>query len=406
MVKKYLALILALVMISVSAITANATVELTEIDAPYGIQYSIYNDGVAERISISCLFTDDYAAMSGMSNEESQQKYGFINASTYVQIDYRIDGGDWQSNPDWGTIPTSAVYGGNVPAGDTVRTFDLLYLINETDIKNAGALAIKDDKGKTVFDLDNHTLEFRMRTTMTYTDRITQVVPSEWSDIIKVERDHDAGKAPEELEAPKIYNAQVAYMDDDMPYLAFDLKTPESIKEAEAWLSTQEPTYVTLLIELDRGDGAWESVNLSVSEGHYVNETKAIYLSASDLEDVSEMKIRTRYVAYLKDKTLYSDYSDVLEYSVPRWVEGKGIMHAKCKVCGICHPIFGQCMFVIGGILLLVAVIAAVPVKMKVDRINAKKAAEEEEKQRKLEEERKAYDKAKKDKKNKNKKNK
>ena len=118
------------------------------------------------------------------------------------------------------------------------------------------------------------------------------------------------------------------------------------------------------------------------------------------------MKIRTRYVAYLKDKTLYSDYSDVLEYSVPRWVEGKGIMHAKCKVCGICHPIFGQCMFVIGGILLLVAVIAAVPVKMKVDRINAKKAAEEEEKQRKLEEERKAYDKAKKDKKNKNKKNK
>ncbi len=404
MVKKYLALILALVVISVSAITANAAVELTEIDAPYGIVYKVYDDSVAERISISCLFTDEYAAMTGMSNEESLQKYGFINATTYVQIDYRIDGGEWQANEDWETIPNSAYYGGNVPAGDTVRTFDLLYLINESDIKNAGALAVKDDKGRNVFDLENHTLEFRVRTSMTYTVRQAQIITSEWSETIKVERNKDFGKAPTELETPKVYNAAVAYLENDMPYLAFDIKTPESIKKAEAWLSTQEPTYVTLLVEIDKGDGTWESTNFSVSEGHYVNETKAIYLDTTDVEDVSDMRVRVRYVAYLKDKTLYSDYSDVLEYSVPRWVEGKGIMHAKCKVCGICRPIFGQCMFIIGGISLLVAVVVAVPVKMNFDKKKAKKAAEEEERQRKLEEERRAYDKAKKDKKNKNKK--
>ncbi len=404
MVKKYLALILALVVISVSAITANAAVELTEIDAPYGIVYKVYDDSVAERISISCLFTDEYAAMTGMSNEESLQKYGFINATTYVQIDYRIDGGEWQANEDWETIPNSAYYGGNVPAGDTVRTFDLLYLINESDIKNAGALAVKDDKGRNVFDLENHTLEFRVRTSMTYTVRQAQIITSEWSETIKVERNKDFGKAPTELETPKVYNAAVAYLENDMPYLAFDIKTPESIKKAEAWLSTQEPTYVTLLVEIDKGDGTWESTNFSVSEGHYVNETKAIYLDTIDVEDVSDMRVRVRYVAYLKDKTLYSDYSDVLEYSVPRWVEGKGIMHAKCKVCGICRPIFGQCMFIIGGIALLVAVVVAVPVKMNLDKKKAKKAAEEEERQRKLEEERRAYDKAKKDKKNKNKK--
>ncbi len=404
MVKKYLALILTLVVVSVSAITANATVELTEIDAPYGIVYKVYDDSVAERVSISCMFTDEYAAMTGMSNEESQQKYGFINATTYVQIDYRIDGGEWQADEVWETTPNAARYGGNVPAGDTVRTFDLLYLINESDIKNVGALAKKDKDGRNVFDLDNHTLEFRMRTSMTYTVRAAQVITSEWSEIIKVERNKDFGKAPTELEAPKIYNAQVSYHENEMPYLAFDVKTPESIKKAEAWLSTQEPTYISMLVEIDRGNGTWESANVSVSSSHYANETKAIYLDAVDVDDVSEMKIRVRYVAYLKDKTLYSDYSDVLEYSVPRWVEGKGIMHAKCKVCGVCYPIFGKCMFVIGGIILLVAIIAAVPVKMKVDKVNAKKAAEEEERQRKLEEERKAYDKAKKDKKNKNKK--
>ena len=404
MVKKYLALIMALIVISVSAVTANASVELTEIDAPYGIMYKVYDDSVAERVSISCMFTDDYAAMTGMSNEESQQKYGFINASTYVQIDYRIDGGEWHADEIWETTPTAAEYGGNVPSGDTVRSFDLLYLINESDITNAGALAKKDKDGKTVFDLDNHTLEFRMRTSMTYTDRIIQVITSEWSEIVKVERNKDFGKAPTELEAPKIYNAQVAYHENEMPYLAFDMKTPESIKEAEVWLSTQEPTYISMLIEIDRGNGTWENANLSVSSSHYANETKGIYLDAADVDDVSTMKVRVRYVAYLKDKTLYSDYSDVLEFSVPRWVEGKGIMHAKCKVCGICYPIAGQCMFVIGGIVLFVAIIVAVPVKMKVDKVKAKKAAEEEERQRKLEEERKAYDKAKKDNKNKNKK--
>ncbi len=404
MVKKYLALILALVVISLSAITANATVELTEIDAPYGIVYKVYDDTVAERVSISCMFTDEYAAMTGMSNEESQQKYGYINASTYVQIDYRIDGGEWHADEIWETTPNAAQYGGNVPSGDTVRTFDLLYLINESDIKNAGALAKKDKDGRNVFDLDNHTLEFRMRTSMTYTVRAAQIITSEWSEIVKVERNKDFGKAPAELEAPEIYNAHIAYHENEMPYLAFAVKTPESIKKAEAWLSTQEPTYISMLVDIDRGNGTWESANFSVSSSHYANETKAVYLDAADVEDVSEMKIRVRYVAYLKDKTLYSDYSDVLEFSVPRWVEGKGIMHAKCKVCGICYPIFGQCMFVIGGILLLVAIVAAVPVKMKIDKVNAKKAAEEEERQRKLAEERKAYDKAKKDKKNKNKK--
>ncbi len=404
MVKKYLALIMVLIVISVSAVTANASVELTEIDAPYGIMYKVYDDSVAERVSISCMFTDDYAAMTGMSNEECMQKYGFTDASTYVQIDYRIDGGEWHYDTIWETTPTAAEYGGNVPSGDTVRSFDLLYLINESDITNAGVLAKKDKDGKTVFDLDNHTLEFRMRTSMTYTDRIIQVITSEWSEIVKVERNKDFGKAPTELEAPKIYNAQVAYHENEMPYLAFDMKTPESIKEAEVWLSTQEPTYISMLIEIDRGSGTWENANLSVSSSHYANETKGIYLDAADVDDVSTMKVRVRYVAYLKDKTLYSDYSDVLEFSVPRWVEGKGIMHAKCKVCGICYPIAGQCMFVIGGIVLFVAIIVAVPVKMKVDKVKAKKAAEEEERQRKLEEERKAYDKAKKDNKNKNKK--
>lgn len=402
--KRLTAFALALVMVALSAFCASAAIELSSIDAPYGIKYKVYNDTVAERVSVSCQFTDAYAALTGMTDEESAQRYNITDIYTYIQIDYRVDGGEWHKTDLWETTPDAPDYGGQVPNGDTVRVFDLLYLINERDIKNAGALVKINDKGQKTFDLDNHTLEFRMRTSMGYTSNIPQVMNSEWSEIIKVERNADFGKAPTELEAPKASNPQIGYLDDEMPCLLFDVMTPESIKEAEAWLSTQEPTYISLNVEIDRGTGSWESTSFASSTSHYANETKKIYLNSADVEDVSRMRIRLNYVAYLSDKTLYSEYSDVLEFDVPRWVEGKGITHAKCKVCGICRPVFGKCMFVIGGIILLVAVIAAVSVKMAVDRKLAAKAAAEEEKQRRLEEERKAYDKLKQEKKNKNKK--
>ena len=406
MIKRLVSLTLAVVLVVMSAFCASAAMELTSIDAPYGIKYKVYNDTVSERVSVSCQFTDAYAALSGMTSEESAERYGITDIYTYIQIDYRVDGGAWHSTDLWETTPNASEYGGQVPKGDTTRVFDLLYLVNESAVKNAGALAVKNSRGQTVFDLDNHTLEFRMRTSMGYTSNIPQVMNSEWSEVIKVERNADFGKAPTELEAPQISNPQIAYLDNEMPYLTFDVKTPESIKEAEAWFSTQQPTYISLLVEIDRGEGSWESANLAISTSHYANETKGIYLNATDVEDVAKMRVRARYLAYAEDGTIYSEYSEVIEFDVPRWVEGKGIMHAKCKVCGICRPIFGKCMFVLGGIMLLVLVIAAIPTKMAIDKKLAAKAAEEEERQRKLEEERKAYNKLKQEKKNKSKKSK
>ncbi len=404
MIKRCFALLIVLIVAAMSVTVASAAVEL-EIDTPYGIIYKVSGENnSSERVSISCIFSDEFAALTSADNEENMTKYGIINATAYVQVDYCIDGGDWHEEQVWGTTPTEAPYVGNVTPGDTVKHLDLLYLLNDYDIENAGALAVKDENGRYVFDLDNHTLEFKLRIALLYTkDGRMQVTTSEWSEAIKVERDKDFGEAPTELDVPIVNAPVVAYQENQMPYLTFFVRTPESIKEAEAWLFTQEPATVSLQIEIDKGDGSWQSVNYS-SNGNYVNETKAIYLDVPDVADASTMKVRAMYVAYLKDKTLTSDYSEVLEFSVPRWEEGKGIMHAKCQFCGICRPIFGKCMFVVGGIVLLVAVIAAVPVKMMIDRAKVKKAEAEKERQRKIKEEREAYDKLKKDKKNKNKK--
>lgn len=408
--KRSLFVLFVIILLAVSALPAAAVVELTSIEAPYGIMYKVYNDSVAERVSVSCLFTDNYAAISSMTNEESMEKYGISNINTYIQIDYRIDGGEWQADELWNTTPTASEQGGQVPKGDTVRTFDLLYLMNESTREKISDIVKTNEKGQYVFDLDNHTLEFRMRTSMLYTGNdVNQVETSEWTEVITVKRDADFGKAPSELEAPKLYNPRIEYREEDeMPYLAFDVKTPESIKEAEAWLSTQMPTYISLNVEIAKGDGAWESAQFSGEGGHYSNETKTVYLTAVDVDDVSKMKIRAQYGTYIETEngtqSLDSEYSDEMEFDVPRWSEGKGIVHARCKICAICHPIFGQCMFVLGGIILVVLVVAAVPLKMYLDNVKKKKAAEEAEKKRRLEEERKAYDSKKQEKKQKNKK--
>ncbi len=409
MMKRALSVLFVIILLAVSVLPAGAVVDLTSIEAPYGIVYKVYNDTVAERVSVSCLFEDNYAAISSMTNEESMAKYGISNINTYIQIDYRIDGGEWQADDVWGTTPTASEHGGQVAKGETVRTFDLLYLTNESTRNKVGDIVKTNEKGQYVFDLDNHTLEFRMRTSMLYTrNNVDQVMTSAWTDTVKVEREVDFGKAPSELEAPKVYNPRIEYREDEMPYLAFDIKTPESIKEAEAWLSTQMPTYISLNVEIAKGDGAWETAQFSGEGNHYSNETKTVYLTAVDVDDVSKMKIRAQYGTYIETENgtqpLNSDYSDVLEFDVPRWAEGKGIVHARCKICAICHPIFGQCMFVLGGIILVVLAVAAVPLKMHLDNVKKKKAAEEAEKKRRLEEERKAYDSKKQEKKQKNKK--
>ena len=93
-----------------------------------------------------------------------------------------------------------------------------------------------------------------------------------------------------------------------------------------------------------------------------------------------------------------------MSFKVPRWTEETGVTHPRCKVCGFCHPIFGICMFIWLGILLVVGLIAGIILKIKLDKRSAQKAQEEEERQKKIAAEQEARRKLKEEKKQKNKK--
>lgn len=396
--KKFSALIITFILmlcLCFPCFAAFGTIE--HVDAPYSIKYSVYNDGNNERVIVSCLLTDELARLTANPGNGITQAYG------YIQADYRIDGGEWQYTTDWDTQPDICDYGISISSGATVTSFDIMYLTNQTAVDNAGVLVKTLESGERVFDLENHSLEIRLRASVGYISTGSYITHSDWTEVIKIER-KDAPELPTEFEAPEISNLQVHYTDEEAPYFTFDVKTPESMKEAQSMYLAYVPSGFQLKCYVDYGDG-WTDTSMSSSGGFFSNETKTVRFTSSTFDDEKTFKFKLSYLIYdSDDNAIYSEESEVLKDVAPRWKEGKGVMHAKCTTCGICKPIFGKCMFIVFGIVAVVLVVAAIIAKIQLDKVRAKKAEAEAERQRKIEEDKAAYNARKQANKEKNKK--
>ena len=411
--KRITALLLALAVIAASALTfsASAAIKLDQLETPTGIRYKVYDDGYCERVNVSCVFSDRFTNLTLYSEEERKEKYEMERIDPYLQLDYRIDGGDWQYSSLWDSNVGVPRFCQALLAGDCVRTIELFYLNSIENRELAGSLCKRDSKktadgsDRYVFDFENHALYFRVRLAMNYyVGKESRIITSEWSEVVTVRRDVDFGKAPTELEKPILRDAQVKYdQDTEMPYLAVRFDTPESIKTAEAWLTTQKQSQLAADALLKIG-AEERDVTLSTQIGYASDEEKYIYLDPSDVDDAHTMTLKVRYLAYIDDDPLYSPYSDEVRFDVPRWTEETGVTHPKCKVCGFCRPIFGVCLFIWLGILLVVGLIGGILLKMKLDKIAVQKAQAEEERQKKIAAEQEARRKLKEEKKQKNKK--
>ena len=404
-------LVLAVAAANAFVFTASAEIKLDQLDTPHDIMFKVYDDGYCERVNVSCVFSDRFTNFTLYSEEERQEKYGMENIMPYLQLDYRIDSGEWQYSSLWDSNLTAPSFYRELYAGDCVRSLELFYLNDAMNRELAGSLCKLDGKkaadgnNRYVFDFENHSLYFRVRLAVNYyVGKDSRIVTSEWSDVFTVRRDAEFGKAPTELEKPILRDAQVKYdKTTEMPYLTLRFDTPESIKKTEAWLMTQNQSQIAVDAVLKVGSEEKE-VTPSTQIGYASDEEKTILLDASDCDDAHTMKLKIRYQAYINDQQLNSPYSDEVSFEVPRWTEKTGVTHPKCKVCGFCRPIFGLCMFIWLGILLVVGLIVGILLKMKLDKIAAQKALAEEERQRKIAAEQEARRKLKEEKKQRNKK--
>lgn len=396
--KKFLCAVITLLVLFTAAFPCSAYGTVESVDAPYDIKYSVYDDGNNERVIISCLLTDKLAELTAKPADGISQVYG------YIQADYRIDGGEWHHTAQWDTQPDSCDYVATVLSGATVLSFDLLYLTNQKAVDNAGELVKTLENGKKVFDLDNHSLEFRLRACVGYISTGSFITHSGWTETVKVERKEKPELPVTGFEAPLVSNLEIHYTDETAPYLTFDVKTPESMKQAQSEYLAYKPSSFQLKCFVDYGEG-WMEASMSSSGSFFSNETKTVRFDSSVFDDEKKVKIKLSYLIYdSNDNPIYSAESDVLEAVAPRWKEGKGALHAKCTTCGICRPIFGQCMFIVFGIAAVVLVIAAVIAKMQLDKKRAEKAQAEEERQRKIQADKEKYNALKQAKKEKNKK--
>ncbi len=396
--KKVLCLIITALVLFTAAVPCLALGTVETVDAPYSIKYSVYDDGNNERVIISCLLTDELAALTANPGGGISQVYG------YVQADYRIDGGEWHHTAQWDTQPDSCDYVATVLSGATVLSFDLLYLTNQKAVDNAGALVKTLENGSKVFDLDNHSLEFRLRACVGYISTGSFITHSEWTETVKVERKEKPELPVTGFEAPIISNLEMHVDDETAPYFTFDVKTPEKMKEIQSQYLAYKPSSFQLKCYVDYGEG-WTDTSMSSTGGFFSNETKTVRFDSSVFDDEKNVKIKLSYLIYDRnDNPVYSADSEVLKAVAPRWEEGKGVLHAKCTACGICKPIFGQCMFIVFGIAAVVLVIAAVILKIQLDKARAKKAQAEEERQRKIQADKEKYNALKQAKKEKNKK--
>lgn len=354
--------LLAALICSACLLPAAAVKEL-EINAPTKVYYRIYEDELGERITVSSVLTEKLSLLTALDEETLKESYGVSMLLPYVQVDAKIDGGEWLSLDGWDETPDVAGFSSAFSAGDAFRNVDIFMLSLETGRKAAGKLSVKKD-GKYVFDLEKHTLEIRSRV-IAYAGASDAVVFSPWTEPVKVTRGNKLPEFGKKLPKPDVSDVKVDYVStSEMPFLSFKVRADESFREAAALLSINEKKYVTLECEASYGDGVYEPVNLASDSSAVALDDKIIYFNDYQLEDAFLMSVRVRYVVYLdSSETITSEWSEVRHADIPRWKEGKGIMHAKCKVCGVCYPILGLCDFVWLAILLAIAGVAAVAVK-------------------------------------------
>lgn len=378
-------------------------------NVPTDIYYEINKDnsGRVKNVYVWLTQPDDVVDMftewNYLGRDEFEKKYGCTIEAHYIQIDSKVDDGDWHYVSEWDideypqeNQPYDLMIRQKIVASEEQKTYRegaaLIDPFYGQDDESAGYLKpliyTKDDKW--YLDLNNHSLTLRMRYIIRYTNwnmsddgsSGDSIVLSDWSKEITIGKNSTQKELvyPKSIEAPVISKLSfVESVEDENGYSESTWKVyvdfPKSNGDAQKYYSIEKDITDPLCAvmqyrvktngkwsewkDTDWGNPSWLFSGWKTFVTEEVSKDDSIEFRAYLRNDAEEGKDSPF------TKSLFSNAGDARTEKSDDGIT-KTATKSKCKLCGIC-PIqpLGICLFVWIAIILILILIIIIIAKRK-----------------------------------------
>ena len=389
-------------------------------NVPTDVYYEINKDdsGRVENVYVWLTQPEDvidmFAEWNYLGRDEFEKTYGCTIERCYIQVDCKVDDGDWHYVSEWdkdeypqANQPYDLMIRQVIVASEDQKTYrEGCALIDPwygQDDENAGYLKpLVFSKGdKWYLDFDNHSLTLRMRYIIVYTNwnmtdvereaaggEDTAFILSDWSEEITIGKNATQKELvyPEAIEAPVI--SELTFVESvergdgysDTTWKLY-VDFPKSNGDAQKYYSIEMDAWDSLVavmqyrVQTDGEWGEWKETDWGNPQWLF-SGWKNIVTEEVSKDDAIEFR------AYLKnyaEEGKDSPYTNSLfcnadEVRLEQGVQGvndnsKGkldditeiVTKSKCKVCGICpfQPL-GICLFIWLAIILIVIILVSI----------------------------------------------
>lgn len=374
-------------------------------NVPTDIYYQIGKDdsGRAENVYVWLTQPDDiidmFAEWSYLGRDEFEKTYGCTIEKCFLQIDCKVDDGDWHYVSEWdkdeypqANQPYDLMIRQKIVASEEQKTYrESCALIDPyygQDDENAGYLkSVVCSKGdKWYLDLDNHSLTLRMRYFILYTNwnsNEDSMLLSDWSEAITIGQNATQKELvyPEIIEAPVI--SELTFVESvergdgnsDSTWKVY-VDFPKSNGDAQKYYSIKMDAWDPLCavmqyrVQTDGEWGEWKDTDWGNPQWLFSGWKDFVTEEVSKNDTVE-------FRAYLKNSAEEgkdSPYTNSLFCNAGDSRQEPGAQsgtnnpggnldngtgtNSKCKVCGICpfQPL-GICLFIWLAIILIVVIV-------------------------------------------------
>lgn len=252
-----LSLTILLTLCSVGALTAEAESLPTTLSAPSSIivyDYGYYNTSIAAKIntpqSVLDVYEKGYTNRTSSSNGYGYETdYGnYFLYESAIQIDWKIDDGDWQYTSEWDESYYVGSYMYDYFSGERVSEIGLGSASSyynsgvAAKLSELGYLETTTDGSSTYYRMntDEHKITVRARYFFSFYDENYNnvIILSDWSDTaVYGDGNIPTSTAPMSLSAPEIRNPEIYRTDsyEGYPEARFDLYYGSDIDSALMW---------------------------------------------------------------------------------------------------------------------------------------------------------------------------